>query len=207
MRMASWRTLVKNMERTRNFPEIAALRRKHRNLRDNMTGEQVGAMSRAICERLLASEVYRQADTIYAYYPLGREVSPLAVIERALADGKVLAFPRVGESCGMDFYRVTSLSQLAEGSFHVMEPVLECPMLQKTRALVLVPGLAFDRQGNRYGYGKGYYDRYFARFPGLTRVALAYEHQMEEAMEVLPTDVKMHRIETECGSYIISREV
>ena len=198
---------MKNMERTRNFPEIAALRKKHRDLRDNMADEQVGAMSRAICERLLASEVYRQTDTIYAYYPLGREVSPLALIERALADGKVLAFPRVGESCGMDFYRVTSLSQLAEGSFHVMEPVLECPMLQKTRALVLVPGLAFDRQGNRYGYGKGYYDRYFARFPGLTRVALAYEHQMEEAMEVLPTDVKMHRIETECGSYIISREV
>lgn len=88
MRMASWRTLVKNMERTRNFPEIAALRRKHRNLRDNMTGEQVGAMSRAICERLLASEVYRQADTIYAYYPLGREVSTLVVIERALETEK-----------------------------------------------------------------------------------------------------------------------
>lgn len=197
---------MKNMERTKNFPEIAALRKKHRDLRDNMTDEQVKTTSGAICERLLAAEVYQQADTIYAYYPLGREVSPLAVIEQALADGKVLAFPRVRESCGMDFYRVTSLSQLAEGSFHVMEPVLECPMLQETRALVLVPGLAFDRQGNRYGYGKGYYDRYFARFPGLTRVALAYEHQMEEVMEVLPTDVKMHRIETECGSYIISRE-
>ena len=70
-------------------------------------------------------------------------------------------------------------------------------------AVVLVPGLVFDRKGNRYGYGGGYYDRYFARFPKLSRMAVAFEGQIEEQLAVLPTDVRMHRIYTEEREYRI----
>lgn len=69
--------------------------------------------------------------------------------------------------------------------------------------VMLVPGVVFDRAGNRYGYGKGYYDRYLSRFPQLPTMALAYENQMETELETLPTDVKMNRIYTEDTVYQI----
>ncbi len=69
---------------------------------------------------------------------------------------------------------------------------------------MLVPGVVFDAQGGRYGYGKGYYDRYFARFPGLRRVAFAYENQMEPELDALKTDVRMERIYTEEAVFYIA---
>ena len=68
---------------------------------------------------------------------------------------------------------------------------------------VLVPGVVFTPTGSRYGYGKGFYDRYFARYAKLNRFALAYENQLEPELEVLDTDIKMHRIYTETGEYDI----
>ena len=61
----------------------------------------------------------------------------------------------------------------------------------------------FTPTGSRYGYGKGFYDRYFARYAKLNRFALAYENQLEPELEVLDTDIKMHRIYTETGEYDI----
>ena len=67
-----------------------------------------------------------------------------------------------------------------------MEPDESCKRIGGEDAVVLVPGLVFDRKGNRYGYGGGYYDRYFARFPKLSRMAVAFEGQIEEQLAVLP---------------------
>ena len=60
----------------------------------------------------------------------------------------------------MEFYRIRELSRVREGTFHVMEPDESCKRIGEEDAVVLVPGLVFDRKGNRYGYGGGYYDRY-----------------------------------------------
>ena len=65
------------------------------------------------------------------------------------------------------------------------------------------PGVVFTPTGSRYGYGKGFYDRYFARYAKLNRFALAYENQLEPELEVLDTDIKMQRIYTETGEYDI----
>lgn len=211
------------MERSQNFPEYeagqgrlrAAVRERHKALRSAMTAEEVRAKSGTICKRLLASDWYGECTTIYGYYPLGKEVDPLAFLAQALRDGKTVALPVTGERAmqkcfnsedaeqdsRMEFCRITSLSQVAEGSFHVMEPEEMCPLIQAEDAVAIVPGVAFDRTGNRYGYGRGYYDRYFARFPGVRRMALAYENQMEEQLVTLTTDVRMERIYTEGGIY------
>lgn len=132
----------------------------------------------------------------------------------------------------MEFYEITSFNQVKEGNFHVMEPTAECPRVQplpcpqiqqkcvnipdkqismpvqkavkvqNTQTIMLVPGVVFDVHGNRYGYGKGYYDRYLARFSGAVKtVALAYENQMEQCLDVLETDIPMDYIYTEGGQY------
>ena len=63
--------------------------------------------------------------------------------------------------------------------------------LYDQQVAVLVPGVVFTPTGSRYGYGKGFYDRYFARFAKLNRYALAYENQLEPELEVLDTDIKI----------------
>ena len=147
------------------------------------------------------SDEYKRAETIFSYYPLGNEVNCNPIIERALKDGKRVVLPRTGCDCRMEFYEITGLADVEEGNFHVMEPKDGCKQFlpeQCGSMLALVPGVVFDRFGNRYGYGKGYYDRYFARFPQLVRMALAYSEQLsEEPLECLETDVKMHVIITD----------
>lgn len=153
----------------------------------------------------MESETYKQAKVVLGYYPLGNEVDCKVVLQKALIDGKYVALPRTAEDGRMDFYEIQSLSDVAEGTFYVMEPKAECKIFfpvsecgKQEEILVLVPGVVFDRAGNRYGYGKGYYDRYFARFPKLKRMALAYEKQIsEKVLNCLPTDVKMHKIMTD----------
>lgn len=199
------------MGKSQDFPEQEAaaerrlreaVRERHKALRGAMMAEDVQTKSRVICERLLASDWYEKSTTIYGYYPLGKEADPLPFLAQALRDGKTVALPVTDKAdCRMEFCRITSLSQVAEGNFHVMEPEEACPRIQAADAVVIVPGVVFDRTGNRYGYGRGYYDRYFARFPGLRRMALAYENQMEEQLVTLTTDVRMERIYTEGGIY------
>lgn len=177
--------------------ERAALRKRHRVLRAAMTQREVEKKSRAICQRLLQTDWYPSCRIIYGYYPLGKEADCRAFLEQALAAGRRVALPRMGDGARMDFYEISSLEQVAEGVFHVMEPLPDCEMMQTADAVVLVPGVVFDHSGGRYGYGKGCYDRYFARFPGLTRVGIAYENQMEPHLTQTATDVRMHAVVTE----------
>jgi 5-formyltetrahydrofolate cyclo-ligase len=199
------------MERKQSFPESAAdetaffaiehnadsIRRMHKERRNAMSREQVAEWSRHICDKILAAECYEKHSTIYGYYPLGNEVDCLPVLKQALLDGKNVALPRTKTDCGMEFYQISSLEQVKEGAFHVMEPVKNCPLVQAREGLVLVPGVVFDTKGARYGYGKGYYDRYFARFPELYRMGLAYANQMEEKLFVQETDIPVNIVVTD----------
>lgn len=193
--------------------EKQELRKLHKEIRNRMSAAETAEKSSLICRKLLESEWYRDVQLVFGYYPLGKEVDCLLFLKQALADGKRVALPRTGRESAMDFFEIISLEQVEEGAFHVMEPKRECPKVEPAgkqqkllstphggeylREVILVPGVVFDGTGNRYGYGKGYYDRYFARFPQILRIALAYENQLEAELETLPTDVKMNRIYTE----------
>lgn len=198
------------------MPKRTTCRKQYIALRRQMLKEDVASKSAAICEKVLDSMTYKTAQVIVAYYPLGNEVDCLPVLEDALNNGKHVMLPRTEADCRMDFYEIHSLLDVEEGHFHVMEPKAYCNKFEADRwnfevnnltqsdmqsepeVLVLVPGVVFDYAGNRYGYGKGYYDRYFTRFPQLKRIALAYTDQLsEEPLECLETDVKMHAIVTE----------
>lgn len=175
--------------------------------RASLPREQREEYSRKICENLRAFVKTEKPKVIYFYYPLGSEVNllPLAeellkeeyFAEAAALEGRVIAFPR---TCGdtMEFYPVTSLSDFVEGRFHIMEPVGELP-LTEPEPLVVVPGLGFDRQGNRMGYGKGFYDRYFARFPSCRKIGAAFEAQIVEEIPAQAHDIIMDFVVTEKG--------
>ncbi len=160
------------------------LRRQIRARKRAMTQAQIEESSGKLCEKFLATPQYRQAKTIYGYLPYNQEVRTVPILQQALADGKRVAVPKVFED-EMRFLYIEDLSQVETGYAGIPEPIGDGPAAQDLKALVLMPGLAFDRQGRRIGYGGGFYDRFLAREPDHPTVALCYGFQL---VDTLPTE-------------------
>lgn len=173
----------------------AVLREEYRRKRHALTEAQALERSARICRKLLTLPCFLQAETVYFYYPLGKEVSLLPAAEAALDMGKQVGFPKT-EGTYIRFYRLKSLQDVTEGRFHVMEPA-GSELLTEPAPLILTPGLVFDEKRNRMGYGKGYYDRYGAEFPKAVRIGIAYELQMAERIAVDDHDLPMDAVLTE----------
>lgn len=160
------------------------LRRQIRERKRAMTEEQIVTASEKLGQLFADSELYRRAKTIYGYLPYNQEVRTMPMLQRALADGKRVAVPKVyGEE--MRFIYLTDLSRVDAGYAGIPEPVDDGPVADDPTALVLMPGLAFDRQGRRIGYGGGFYDRFLAEEPNHPTLALCYSFQM---VEEIPTE-------------------
>lgn len=164
-----------------------------------MSEEETALLSAKICRNILKCfSEHREfiQHGIYGYYPHGKEVSLIGLYHWILEQKIPLAFPRVS-GMDMEFYQVRSMEEFSEGSFHIMEPEQNCPLAVWDTSICLVPGSVFDKQGNRYGYGKGYYDRYFDGHQQLCRIGVAYEQQIEDRILTEPTDIKMDAVVTE----------
>ena len=166
----------------------AELRKQIRLLKRQMTPEQIQTASAKLAEQFFATDYYRNARTIYGYLPYNQEVRTEPILLQALRDGKRVAVPKVyGEE--MRFIYLENLDSVAEGYAGIPEPVADEPVAQDETALVLMPGLAFDPQGHRIGYGGGFYDRFLAQEPNHPTVALCYAFQMLEKLETEEFDV------------------
>lgn len=186
------------MERKKQTDVISALRKEHRKLRQEMTEEICKACERKLTQALQKEFEKEQGRYYYVYYPLGKEAGLVPFIQWLFDQGKRVAFPRV-DGDEMDFYEVCSFDELEEGSFHIMEPAKGEKVFWKD-AVVLVPGLVFDRAGNRIGYGRGYYDRYLRQHPVKKKIGVAYQNQIEEEIQAQEWDVQMDLVITEQGA-------
>ena len=160
------------------------LRAHIRSLKRAMTEEEIVAKSHRLTELFLQTEAYRNAKTIYGYLPYNQEVRTTSILQQALADGKRVAVPKCyGDE--MRFIYLEDLTRVAPGYSRIPEPIADEPVAHDPTALVLIPGLAFTRQGLRIGYGGGFYDKYLSAEPGHPTVALCYDFQMQAQ---LPTE-------------------
>ena len=160
------------------------LRRQIREQKRAMTPQQIESASEKLVELFLATEQYRQAKTIYGYLPYNQEVRTVPILEQALADGKKVAVPKIyGDE--MRFIYLPDLNQVEKGYSGIPEPVEDGPLGDDPTALVLMPGMAFDKEGHRIGYGGGFYDKFLAQEPGHPTVALCYDFQI---VKELPTE-------------------
>ena len=165
-----------------------ALRREIREKKRAMTAEQIEAASCRLGELFAASQAYIDAKTIYGYLPYNQEVRTVPMLERALREGKRVAVPKVfGDE--MKFIYMTDLSKVEKGYAGIPEPVADGPVADDPTALVLMPGLAFDPQGHRIGYGGGFYDKFLAAEPEHPTLALCYGFQMLSAIETEEFDI------------------
>ena len=152
--------------------------------------------SRKITETLTQLPEYRNADRIMAYADYNHEVITRYIIEQAWKDGKEVAVPKVfGKD--MIFYRLPYFSQLEAGYFGIPEPREDGQVVSWEEAMMVMPGVAFDVNCNRVGYGGGFYDRFLEKHPKIQRVAVGFSFQMLSEVPTEDTDICPQVIVTE----------
>lgn len=164
-------------------------------------------LSEKITETFLSSELYKNADTLLLYYSVGSEASTNDIFTSALNDGKRVAFPLCTDTDGlMRFYYIIDESQLVSGMYGIKEPIKGCEEYHFSHSGVcIVPGLSFDREGYRIGYGKGYYDRFLSQFTG-TSIGLCFEALLSESLPKDAYDKKVNYLITDKKIYNFNQE-
>lgn len=176
----------------------ASIRTKYKTLRNAMPENIVREESQRICQNISTWEIFQKAQNCFFYYPLGKEASLLPLFKESIQ--KRIAFPRVRED-EMDFCEINSTDDFQEGYFHVMEPKDEIPAmdlaeLEQEKTIVFTPGLVFDMNGGRSGYGKGFYDRFFQKYKNVIRVGIALSCQLADQVPMEAYDIPMDYLVT-----------
>lgn len=162
----------------------AELRSVYRRLRSQCPAEVKKELDRRLSQQFLSLDEYKSCKTLFAFVSTPIEVDTSVIISTALKDGKQVAVPKCRDKSGlMDFFYITSTDCLKKGAFSIMEPdeALCERVTDLSDGLCLVPGLCFDRQGYRIGFGKGYYDRFLEEFGGTT-VGICYSRCIEKEL-------------------------
>ncbi len=153
--------------------------------RKELTQEEILTRTGKILRSLCALPQYLDADVIYTFVGCKGEVATTLLIDKAVQDGKKVAVPKcIGEE--MVFFYIDSPDELRPGMMDIPEPEpSEERRAEEEKALMIMPGLAFSRDGGRVGFGGGFYDRFLAKHPDLVKVAVAFSWQI---LESVPTD-------------------
>lgn len=174
----------------------AALREAVLARRESLSSASVRAWGESIQRSAVGLPVYQAARAVALYSPLGNEVGTSEISRDALEARKRLYYPKVTDGFPR-VVRVRSEAELVPGRYGIREPSGSQPCEDPGLA-VFVPGIAFDRNGNRLGRGAGWYDRLLgglgSRAP---RIALAYEFQLLEEVPTEPGDLPVHYVVTE----------
>lgn len=146
-------------------------------------------------EEIHAIPGYKESRKVAAFYPLTGEPNIMPIIEQLADEGRLL-LPRCTGPTTMEFCHVQSLKKdLAKGKFGIMEPRGDLPAYTGDFTVFLVPGTKFNLTGERCGHGKGYYDRFLAKYPDTHKAGIATPKQISvEPLTQKPTDIKMNQI-------------
>ena len=170
-----------------------ALRAEIRAKKRAMTTAQVEACSEKLAELFREHPLYKAAKSIYGYMPYNQEVRTVPMLEQALRDGKKVAVPKCyGDE--MKFIYLDDLTKVSKGYAGIPEPIADEPVAHDETALVLMPGLAFDPQGHRIGYGGGFYDKFLSREPNHPTLALCYDFQMLPHLDTEEHDIPVDTV-------------
>ncbi len=159
------------------------IRKRLINKREALTEEERKRLSEGIVKNLLSLRSLMEADKVLMFCPHRGEPDITPLFSWALQKGKILLLPKV-EGQELKLIRVEDYTNLSPGAFCILEPLEGDEVSPEEVGLSLIPGVAFDKEGYRIGYGKGYYDRLLGRIGGL-RVGVCYEFQI---LEEVPRD-------------------
>ena len=172
--------------------------------RNSLDAKLIESYSKAITDTVLSLDEFKKAKTVLLYSSFASEVKTDLLIDTALKDKEVY-LPRV-EGEDMNFYLIASKEELVNGAWGIQEPKGEPDKIFKgdKDAVVIMPLVGYDRNGNRIGYGKGYYDRFLVSHETGIRIGIAYSIQ---ECEITPeeTDIRIDKLVNENGIIVTRR--
>lgn len=169
--------------------------------RNSLSAAAINTKSEAIQQRFTNSVEFKFARILASYYPVGSEVRTQKIVSISLKSNMLVALPRI-DGDHIKFYPILSNTDLVVGKFGIREPTVPSDSsdscVSDSIDLLLVPGIVFDTNGYRIGYGLGYYDRFIARKKNsIVSVGLAYEFQVCEKVPRSDNDQKINVLVTE----------
>lgn len=184
----------------KNRSEKNALRQTILDKRLVLPPEKTHHLSQQIQKHLIKDPKWQKVQKVGLYYATKNEVETKLLFMSALEKGASVYFPRVEQ--GIRYYEVKDPEDLQKGAWGIMEPKHGCsplPSLNEIELLV-VPGVVFDKQGHRLGYGKGFYDVLLEDFSN-NSVGLAYDFQIVDTLPVDKWDRRVKQLVTEKNEY------
>ena len=172
------------------------IRKQFLQKRDGLSADFMSISSKQIRKNLNKIEEYRNAQSVACYHSTGSEVKTHEIMQEILSHGKTLGLPRV-KGNEIIFCIVKKFEDLEKGEFGIMEPKQNCPILEKFD-IIIVPAVAMAENGQRLGYGMGYYDRFLVGKNTIT-IALAYTKSIAKNIPKSDSDVLISMIVTEDG--------
>ena len=180
----------------------SSIRKKMLSLRDGMSDKERIEHSNTITETILGLDMVSRARDILCFVGYKSEVITMELITELLHRGKNVYVPRVNGD-EMDFYRIDRVNDLKEGYKGIPEPAETCKDIytgeKPEDTVMFMPGAVFAKDGSRIGYGKGYYDRYLAKYDIMNRIALCFSVQLLDDIPSDAHDKKASVIVTEKG--------
>ena len=189
-----------------NKADFRKIVQTERNTDDILTLQQNSFNTELILNRYLELECYKKAEIVFAYSSMEKEISTKRIIDTAIESGKNLALPKVisgiKDGARMEFVFINKDTEYKKGVYGILEPASDDYIdINKLdgRIEMLIPGLCFDLEKRRIGYGGGYYDRYLTRYhiDKFHITALAYEYQIFESLPADENDKPVNLIVTE----------
>ena len=178
-----------------------ALRAEMRALRRSLTSKEVEEKSRKIRENLFTLD--KNAETVLLYLSAFKEPSTAEIIADALNQKKRVAVPISDtNNFTLTLSYITGFDDLQKGAYGILEPKKIIKADLSDIDLAVIPGLAFDKNGNRMGFGKGYYDKLLKDCKA-HKTALCYSFQMFDKIPSDTHDIPMNTIITEDGIYAV----
>ncbi len=168
-------------------------------VRKQRSAEIVGRLQSYLFQKRGASEASHRS--IHCYISFRSEVETHKFIEQALHDGMRVTVPIVERVDTMRILlhtEISELSGLVGGAFGLQEPIERTPASLDLLDAVIIPLVAFDRNGTRLGYGKGFYDTFLHQLPrSVERIGLAFRMQEADFIPALPHDEPLDTVVTE----------
>lgn len=180
------------------------LRVQYKKIRESVEDRKI--KSSEITKKIAQSEFYKEAKVIGVYSSLTSEVDTTYLIIKAISDRKIVALPKVVNKGELEFYSISKLEELEEkGAFGIKEPLAKVEkFIDKDKIdLMIVPGVCFDRNKNRVGSGKGFYDRYLTDVKNIVKVGICFEEQVlqNDFISTDEYDIKMDMVITDKEIY------
>lgn len=167
------------------------LRKKYKEVRKNIYNKE--ELNNIIFNKVINNKKVLSCNTILIYVSFNDEVDTINIIKYFLGKKKI-AVPRI-ENNIMNFYYINSLNDLKEGYFNILEPTTNNKVKDYNNSICITPGICFDSNNYRVGYGKGYYDRFLSD-KNIYTIGISYKDTIVKKIDTDKHDIKLNEVIT-----------